>query len=191
MNLVYPLILGSKSPRRKEILEKAGFEFSIDAKDTEESYPAELPKTEVAAFLAEKKAKAFIEDPQYQNKIVLTADTTVLIDGVLLEKPLNDQEAFDMLRKLSGRTHQVISAFAILHKGEISTFSDETLVTFSPLSDEDIHSYIKNHQPFDKAGAYGIQEGIGLTHITQLKGSYFTVMGLAIHQVYQVLMQLK
>ncbi len=191
MNLSYPLILGSKSPRRKEILEKSGFQFSVEAKDTEESYPDDLPKTEVAAFLSEKKAKAFLRDSSYENKIVLTADTTVLIDGILLEKPQNDREAFEMLRKLSGRTHQVISGFSILFNGKISSYSDETLVSFSQLRDEDINNYIQEHRPFDKAGAYGIQEGIGLTHITRLEGSYFTVMGLAIHKVYQALAQMQ
>ncbi len=190
MNLSYPLILGSKSPRRKEILEKAGFQFSTEAKDTEENYADDLPKTEVASFLSEKKAKAFMGDSRYDDKIILTADTTVLIDGTLLEKPQGDQEAFEMLSKLSGRTHQVISGFAVLFKGKISTYSDETLVTFSQISDADIHTYIKEHQPFDKAGAYGIQEGIGLTHISRLEGSYFTVMGLAIHKVYQALAKL-
>ncbi|WP_296621820.1 nucleoside triphosphate pyrophosphatase, partial [Marivirga sp.] len=105
MNLNYPLILGSKSPRRKEILTKAGFEFTTEAKDTEESYPQDMPHTEVAAFLAEKKAKAFAEDERYKNKIILTADTTVLIDNELLEKPQDEDEAFSMLSKLSGRAH--------------------------------------------------------------------------------------
>ena len=109
MNLNYPLILGSKSPRRQEILTKAGFQFSTEVRDTEESFPAKMPRTEVAAFLAEKKAKAFAADGQYAHKIILTADTTVLIDNELLEKPQNEEEAFQMLSKLSGRAHQVIS----------------------------------------------------------------------------------
>ncbi|PTB97546.1 septum formation protein Maf [Marivirga lumbricoides] len=191
MNLAYPLILGSKSPRRKEILEKAGFQFTAEAKDTEETYPSDLPLKEVAAFLAEKKAKAFLADKKYADKIILTADTTVLIDNQLLEKPQDAIEAFAMLKKLSGRKHQVVSGFCLLHKGEIIKFSDETIVHFSTMEDEVIHEYIKNHQPFDKAGAYGIQEGIGLTHIDKLEGSYFTVMGLPIHLVYKALRALK
>ncbi|MBK6265071.1 septum formation protein Maf [Marivirga sp. S37H4] len=187
MNLAYPLILGSKSPRRKEILQKAGFQFSTEAKDTEESYPDDLPKTEVAAFLSEKKANAFLGNSSYDNKIVLTADTTVLIDGMLLEKPKDAPEAFAMLKKLSGRKHQVISGFAILCNGEVTSYSDETLVHFSEINDQEIENYIKKHQPFDKAGAYGIQEGLGLTHIDRLEGSYFTVMGLPIHLVYKAL----
>ncbi|WP_340152191.1 Maf family protein [uncultured Marivirga sp.] len=187
MNLSYPLILGSKSPRRKEILTKAGFEFTAEAKDTEESYPEDMPHNEVAAFLAEKKAKAFAEDAQYSDKIILTADTTVLIDNELLEKPLDENEAFSMLSKLSGRAHQVVSGFCVLQNGEFEKYSDETLVYFNPIEEKIICDYIRNHKPFDKAGAYGIQEGIGLTHIEKLEGSYFTVMGLPIHKVYQAL----
>ena len=187
MNLNYPLILGSKSPRRKEILTKAGFEFTTEAKDTEESYPVDMPHTEVAAFLAEKKAKAFAEDEKYTNKIILTADTTVLIDNELLEKPQNEEEAFSMLSKLSGRAHQVVSGFCVLLNGKFEKYSDETLVYFNPIEEEVIWDYIRHHKPFDKAGAYGIQEGIGLTHIEKLEGSYFTVMGLPIHKVYQAL----
>jgi septum formation protein len=187
MNLNYPLILGSKSPRRKEILTKAGFEFSTEAKDTEESYPEDMPHTEVASFLAEKKAKAFAEDEKYTDKIILTADTTVLIDNELLEKPQDEEEAFSMLSKLSGRAHQVVSGFCVLHNGKFEKYSDETLVYFNPIEEEVIWDYILNHKPFDKAGAYGIQEGIGLTHIEKLEGSYFTVMGLPIHKVYQAL----
>lgn len=187
MNLTYPLILGSKSPRRKEILEKAGFRFTTQVKDTDETYPAALPKTAVAAFLAEKKAQAFLEDKNYHNCILLTADTTVLIDGELLEKPQTEQEAYEMLSKLSGRKHQVISAFCTLFNGQLKSESDTTWVYFNAMDEQVIWDYIKNHQPFDKAGAYGIQEGIGLTHIEKLEGSYFTVMGLPIHKVYQAL----
>ncbi len=187
MNLAYPLILGSKSPRRKEILQKAGFQFTTESLDTAEDYPAALPKNEVAAYLARLKAEAFLAKGTYIDKIVLTADTTVLIDGKLLEKPANAGEAAQMLTILSGRTHEVISACAILHHGEINHFSDSTLVTFGQMQEAIINNYIKVHQPFDKAGSYGIQEGIGLTHIQKLEGSYFTVMGLPIHKVYNAL----
>jgi len=187
MNLAYPLILGSKSPRRKEILEKAGFQFSTESLDTAENYPEDLPKKQVAAYLAELKAKAFLKKGGYENKLILTADTTVLIDDVLLEKPANADESKEMLKALSGRTHEVVSAFTILHKNEIKSFSDSTYVTFGELEDEVIDQYILEHKPFDKAGSYGIQEGIGLTHIQELRGSYFTVMGLPIHKVYQQL----
>lgn len=187
MNLAYPLILGSKSPRRKEILEKAGFLFSSESLDTAENYPEDLPKNKVAAYLAELKAAAFLKKGGYEDKLILTADTTVLIDDVLLEKPADADESKEMLKALSGRTHEVVSAFTILHKNEIKSFSDSTYVTFGKLEDEVIDQYIIEHRPFDKAGSYGIQEGIGLTHIQELKGSYFTVMGLPIHKVYQQL----
>ncbi|WNB18327.1 Maf family protein [Marivirga arenosa] len=187
MNLNYPLILGSKSPRRKEILERAGFHFITEAKDTEESFPTDMPHNEVAAFLAEKKAKAFSNNDAYYDKIILTADTTVLINNELLEKPANQEEAFEMLSKLSGNVHQVVSGFSILFNDEIQKYSDETLVYFRAVEEDVIWDYIKTHKPFDKAGAYGIQEGLGLTHIEKLEGSYFTVMGLPIHKVYQAL----
>lgn len=187
MNLPYPLILGSKSPRRKEILEKAGFSFATESLDTPEDYPEELPKKEVAAYLAVRKARAFLNTKTYENSIILTADTTVLIDNLLIEKPTDFDDAKRMLNILSDRTHEVISAFAILYKNEILSFSDSTLVSFSRLSEAEIERYIKRHKPYDKAGAYGIQEGLGLTHIHKLQGSYFTVMGLPIHKVYQQL----
>lgn len=189
MNLAYPLILGSKSPRRKEILEKAGFQFSIESLDTAENYSDQMPKNEVAAFLAETKAKAFSGKVSYQNKIILTADTTVLVDNQLLEKPQDEADAKRMLSTLSGKQHLVISAFSILLNGKIKTFTDTTKVSFSEMNEQEIINYIKQHKPFDKAGAYGIQEGIGLTHIYQLEGSYFTVMGLPIHRVYKELLQ--
>jgi len=188
MNLAYPLILGSKSPRRKEILEKAGFQFSVKSLDTEEHYGAEIPKNEVAAFLAKVKAKAFLGEAEYEDKLILTADTTVLLDNQLLEKPQDADDAFRMLNLLSGKQHEVVSAFSILWKGQINTYTDTTKVRFSNLKKEEILAYIEVHQPYDKAGAYGIQEGIGLTHIQQLEGSYFTVMGLPIHKVYQQLL---
>lgn len=188
MNLIYPLILGSKSPRRKEILEKAGFQFTTHVKNTAEDYDPKMEKTEVAAYLSEIKAKAFQSDEAYADKIILTADTTVLLDNELLEKPQDAEDAFRMLSLLSGRQHEVISAFSILYKGEIKTISDSTKVYFSDISEAEIRNYIKQHQPYDKAGAYGIQEGIGLTHIFKLEGSYFTVMGLSIHKVYQALL---
>jgi septum formation protein len=187
MNLAYPLILGSKSPRRKEILEKAGFQFTIESLDTEENYADDLYKNEVAGYLAEVKANAFLGKPAYHNKLILTADTTVLLDNQLLEKPADPSDAHRMLSLLSGRHHQVTSAFSILLNEEIKTYADTTEVFFAPLTEEEISNYIKLHKPFDKAGAYGIQEGIGLTHIHELVGSYFTVMGLPIHKVYQEL----
>lgn len=185
MNLNYPLILASKSPRRKEILEKAGFIFSVQTADTEEDYPTTLAKREIAIYLAEKKARAFLNT--VKDEIVITADTTVIIDNEILEKPKDAQEAKSMLKKLSAKRHEVVTGVAILKDGKISSFSDTTFVYFNEMSDAVIADYILNHQPFDKAGSYGIQEGIGLTHIERLEGSYFTVMGLPIHKIYQAL----
>ena len=189
MNLAYPLILGSKSPRRKEILSKAGFNFTAISLDTAENYSPQLDKRTVAAYLAELKAIAFKDKVEYEDKIVITADTTVLLEDQLLEKPADSQDAERMLGLLSGKQHEVISAFSILWKGNIQTFTDRTKVYFSEISAKDIKHYVEVHKPFDKAGAYGIQEGIGLTHIYKLEGSYFTVMGLPIHKVYTALKQ--
>lgn len=185
MNLKYPLILASKSPRRQEILQKAGIAFSLQSKDTDEDFPASMPVENVARFLAEKKAEAFRQD--LNGQIVLTADTTVLIDKQILNKPADAAEATDMLHLLSGRSHRVISGACLLHESRKISFDDTTEVFFRQLSHKEIDHYIKNYQPFDKAGSYGIQEWIGLVGIEKIVGSYFTVMGLPIHKVYKQL----
>lgn len=183
MNLPYPLILASKSPRRREILEKAGFTFESVSRDVDESFPEDMPKHEVAVYLALKKLKSF--DGEYANHIILCSDTTVLLDDELLEKPADAAEAKQMLQKLSGRKHAVITGVAFRWNDQYHHFDDTTEVYFNKMTDAEIAHYINIHQPYDKAGAYGIQEGIGLTHIEKLVGSYFTVMGLPIHKVYQ------
>lgn len=187
MNLRYPLLLASKSPRRKEILERAGYQFDILPSHIEETFPEDLPKNEVGEYLAQEKAKSFIGRSDAEGKLILASDTTVLIQNELLEKPADAQEAFEMLHKLSGQVHEVITGIALLHDGQITSASDTTKVFFSPIPEKLIWQYIEEHKPFDKAGAYGIQEGLGLTHIERLEGSYFTVMGLPIHKVYQLL----
>ncbi len=184
MNLKYPLILASKSPRRQELLRMAGIPFSLQTKDTDESYPAELEAHSVARFLSEKKAAAFrgeIDDQQ----ILLTSDTTVLVDTQVLGKPENEKEALAMLQLLSGRSHKVVSAASLLHKNNIISFDDTTEVFFRTLKEEEIMYYIEHYKPFDKAGAYGIQEWIGMVGIEKIEGSYYNVMGLPVHKVYQ------
>ena len=185
MNLKYPLILASKSPRRQEILQKAGIAFSVQSKDTDEGFPASMPVEKVARFLAEKKAEAFLQE--LNEQIVLTADTTVLVDKQILNKPSDAAEAADMLQMLSGRSHRVISGACLLHGEQKISFDDTTEVFFRPLSRKEISHYIEHYQPFDKAGSYGIQEWIGLIGIEKIVGSYFTVMGLPIHKVYEQL----
>lgn len=185
MNLRYPLILASKSPRRQELLQQAGFSFQVQSRETDESFPAEMDPEKVARYLAEKKAAAF--SGATGNGLLLTADTTVLVDNQILNKPANREEATAMLRMLSGRNHQVISGACLLHQGKSISFDDKTEVYFREINEEEIAYYIDTYQPYDKAGAYGIQEWIGLVAIERIAGSFYTVMGLPIHQVYHQL----
>ncbi len=187
MKLTRPLILASGSPRRAEILANAGFTFTKIVKPTDESFPASMPLEEVPVFLAEQKLSEFKED--YNDSLVLCADTVVILNEEIMNKPANAQEAKGMLRSLSGSKHSVVTGVAIKTKGYKRSFADSCEVTFDTLSDEEIDYYIKECRPFDKAGAYGIQDFIGMAKIPRLEGSYFTVMGLPIHLVYQELKQ--
>lgn len=180
-----PIILGSSSPRRQYLMQQAGFEFTIQKPDVDEDFPNDMPVENVAKFLAEKKAKAlasFID-----NHIVVTADTVVIIDQSILNKPTDFNEAFDMLQMLSGRTHHVRTGVCITYQKEKVLFDDVTVVTFSKLTKKEIEYYIHQHKPFDKAGAYGAQDFIGMIGIGKIEGSYFNVMGLPIHRVYRVI----
>lgn len=183
MNLKYPLILASKSPRRQELLRQAGIPFIIQTKDTDEDFPADMPVNMVARFLAEKKAEAF--SAHSEDHIILTADTTVVVEEMVLNKPADAKEAAEMLRMLSGRSHRVISAACILHRQQGISFDDTTEVFFRQLTNSEIEHYIQEYKPFDKAGSYGIQEWIGLIGIEKIIGSFYTVMGLPVHKVYQ------
>lgn len=179
------LILGSGSPRRKEILENAGFEFEVEVKPTDESFDPNLKPEEIPVFLAEQKLKEFGES--YDEKIVLCADTVVVLDGQILNKPENEQEATEMLKALSGKAHEVITGVAFKTGGTVQRFYDTCLVDFEELSATEIAYYIKTCLPFDKAGAYGIQDFIGMIGVKSLQGSFYTVMGLPIHLVYKKL----
>lgn len=185
MNLKYPLILASKSPRRQELLRQAGIPFSVQSKDTDEDFPADMPVDRVARYLAEIKAEAFRSESS--DHIILTADTTVLVDDIILNKPADVEEATHMLRMLSGRSHRVISGVCLLTAQQRISFDDTTEVFFRQLTNAEIARYIAEYQPFDKAGSYGIQEWIGLIGIEKIIGSYYTVMGLPVHRVYQEL----
>jgi septum formation protein len=179
------LILASNSPRRKEILSNAGFEFSVLVKEIDENFPIEMPVIEVPAYLASKKADSFSNE--ISENIVLTADTIVAIDNLILNKPTDEKGAKDMLLKLSGKKHVVHTGFCILTKNGKKSFVDTTEVWFKQLTDNEIDYYIKTCKPFDKAGAYGVQDFIGMIGIDKIEGSYFTVMGLPIHRVYEEL----
>ena len=180
------IYLGSKSPRRKELMTGMGIDFTLRTKDTDENYPNTLPVQEVALYVANKKANAIIQDLK-EEELILCADTVVIIDNQILGKPTSETHAVIMLEKLSGKTHQVITGVVIASKEKTVSFSTCTNVTFRNLSKEEIEHYVHNYQPLDKAGAYGIQEWIGYTAVTCIEGSYFNVVGLPTLEVYQAL----
>ena len=185
MPLKRPLIVASSSPRRQYLMKEAGFDFTVEKPEVDESFPSELPAEQVAKYLAEKKAEFF--RLAMNNEIVLTADTVVILQNKILNKPDNRNEAFDMLTKLSGNTHLVMTGVCIISKEKEISFEDTTEVTFVSLTREEIEFYIDNYKPFDKAGAYGAQDWIGMIAIEKIVGSYFNVMGLPVHKVYQQL----
>lgn len=185
----YNIILASGSPRRKELLGGLGIEFRQWVLDgIDESYPDTLPAEEVAQFIAHKKSEAYLSN-MTANDLVITADTIVVVDdgsgkSVILGKPHSKDDAVTMLKMLSGKAHKVITGCCITTKDRQRAFSVSTDVTFKQLSDEEITYYIDTYRPFDKAGAYGIQEWIGYIGVTGLNGSYFNVMGFPIQRIY-------
>jgi septum formation protein len=176
-------ILASRSPRRQQLLSELGLKFEIRIKDFNEEYPDDLTGSEIAEFLAYKKARYF-EGEISDNDIVITADTIVWCCNNVLDKPSGYNEAFEILRTISGKTHDVITGVTFFSNFGDHTFSETTKVTFAQLSDEEIDFYIKEFKPYDKAGAYGIQEWIGQAGITSIEGSYFNVMGLPVQKLY-------
>lgn len=179
------LILASSSPRRQYLMREAGFSFTVEKPNSDEAYPPELPVTEVARYLAAKKAESF--RIQIHDEVVLTADTVVILDNQILNKPENRLQAVEMLKQLSGRTHLVMTGVCIISAGREISFDDTTEVTFAQLSEEEIIYYVDTHKPYDKAGSYGAQDFIGMIGIEKIHGSYFNVMGLPIHKVYHIL----
>lgn len=177
------LILASSSPRRQYLMKEAGFQFRIEKPDVEESWPADLPIHHVARYLAEKKAEYF--RPSMKNEVIVAADTVVIIDDTIVNKPEDRAEAIRMLTALSGRTHIVMTGVCIISREREESFEDTTLVTFQDLTQDEIAHYVDNFRPYDKAGAYGAQDWIGMVAIQKIEGSYFNVMGLPIHLVYQ------
>lgn len=184
------LILGSKSPRRQELLKEIGFEFEIRSKDTDESFPECLNVKDVAEFVAVKKANALLPT-LLDDEIILCADTIVTIDDCILGKPENKEHAILMLERLSGRDHQVITGISICSSEKKVQFSVVTNVFFHPLSGSTIEHYVKTFQPYDKAGAYGIQEWIGHVAVKRIEGSYNNVVGLPTHEVFLALQEFK
>lgn len=185
----YKLILGSGSPRRKLFLEELGLDFEVRPKSVKEIYPEHLQGREISEYLAQLKATPFKQELQ-PKEIVLTSDTVVWHNGASLAKAANAQEAFEMLRTLSGDWHEVVTSVCFTTMELQKTVSAITEVKFKEFSDEEINYYIEQCQPFDKAGAYGIQEWIGKIGISEIKGSYTNVVGLPTHLVYETLMNL-
>ncbi len=183
------IILASGSPRRQELLKKLGLEFKIEVKSVYEIYPSALKKEEITNYLAKLKVSAF-ENQLKPSDILITADTIVWLNNKPLEKPKNHQQAVEMLKQLSNTSHEVITSVCIKTLQEEKLFFDETTVHFKKLSDEEINFYVDTYKPFDKAGAYGIQEWIGYIGVTKIEGSYFNVMGLPVQKLYEELLKM-
>lgn len=185
----YRLILASRSPRRKQLMDELGLKFEVIVRDYEEQYPGDLKGEEIALFLANGKADLF-RSALNDNEIVITADTIVWCRQKVLGKPAGEKDAFKMIRELSGTTHEVITGVVLLSQKGKRSFSETTRVTFDKLTDNEIEYYIEKCRPFDKAGAYGIQEWIGIAGCSRVEGSYFNVVGLPVHRLYRELLDL-
>ena len=187
LNHTEPLhvILGSQSPRRRELMAGLDIPFSCVTIDADESYPAELKAGDIPLYISRAKARAYACELK-DNDLLITSDTIVWLKGEMLGKPQDEEEAKAMLARLSGQTHEVYTAVCFADKnGELETWVDCTKVTFNTLSEEDIDYYISKYRPLDKAGAYGVQEWIGYVGVTRMEGSYFNVMGFPICHVYE------
>lgn len=185
----FQIVLGSQSPRRKELLSLMNIDFRVDVQEVEESYPENLTPVEIATHIASKKAKAF--KGLSANELLITADTIVAQHQHILGKPTDAAHAKEMIQQLAGNTHEVITAVAFQYQSQLITFHDCTKVYMNPLSEAEINHYIENYKPYDKAGAYGIQEWIGLVAIQKIEGSYTNVMGLPTEKLYQALQKIK
>lgn len=179
----YNYILASKSPRRQELLTSLGINFEVLINDADESYPENLTREEIPVYLAEMKALHFANALK-ENDLLITADTIVWFNGEVLGKPANHEEAVQTLQKLSGNDHQVITGICLSNKHKQKSFFSVSNVRFKELSLSEIEYYVSEYKPFDKAGAYGIQEWIGYIGITHMEGSFYNIMGLPIQQLY-------
>jgi len=180
------IILASQSPRRQELLKSLDINFEIEARPVDEVFPDHLKKEQVVIYLAELKAASFQKGIE-ENTIVITSDTIVCYQNEILGKPKDADDAFQMISKLSGGKHSVITGVNLLSKNKSKAFFSETIAHFDDLSNEEINYYIEEYKPYDKAGAYGIQEWIGKIGINKIEGCYFNVMGLPLHRLYQEL----
>lgn len=182
------VVLASKSPRRKQLMEGLAIHFTVRTLEVDESFDPALQRQDIPLYLARKKALAFREH-MASNELIITADTVVWVNDHVLNKPESETEALEMLRELSGNVHHVYTGVSLLTQEKQHTFFDETRVFFRDLSEEEMLFYVRHYQPYDKAGAYGAQEFIGYVGIDRLEGSYFNVMGLPVHKVYEALQQ--
>lgn len=186
----YKLILASASPRRQQLMKDAGFTFEVRLKNVEEKYPQELHLENVPEYLSKVKASAFREELK-ADEVLITADTVVCIHDRILGKPADRKEAISMLQELSGNCHLVVTGVSVTTRTEQLSFSSRTDVFFKHLSNEEIEFYVDTYKPFDKAGAYGIQEWIGYIGIERIEGSFYNVMGLPIQKLYETLRKLQ
>lgn len=180
----FPIILASKSPRRHELLKLMGFNFSVELKEVDETYPEGLRPAEIAQYVSAKKANAF---GSVKDKIVITADTIVALDLEILGKPANKAHAQEMLHKLAGRRHEVYTGVTLLSSEQTISFYDVTEVYCKEVSEREIDYYIDHYKPYDKAGSYGVQDWWGLTVVKRIHGSYTNVMGLPTEKLYEVM----
>ena len=184
----FKIILASRSPRRQQLLLELGLKFDVVIKEYKEIYPEGLTGEEIARYVAHEKAACFKNDLS-DNEIVITADTIVWCNNKVLGKPLNHKDAERILIEISGNTHEVITGVSLLSRSKELTFSDSTKVTFEPMTSKEISYYIDKYKPYDKAGAYGIQEWIGIIACSHIDGSYFNVVGLPVQKLYKELIR--
>ncbi|MCR5645183.1 MAG: Maf family protein [Bacteroidales bacterium] len=186
----YKVVLASKSPRRQELLRGMGVKFITLTKETPEDYPA-MPFKKVPEYLSRQKSLAFTDEELPENYLLITADTVVIAENEILGKPTDKADALRMLQLLSGKAHHVVTGVTVRSKDGMKTFAATSKVTFATLDPEEMEHYVDQYQPYDKAGAYGIQEWIGYVGISGLQGSFYNVMGLPTHKLYQTLKEFK
>lgn len=179
----YHIVLASRSPRRQQLLCEMGIEFTVIQRDFDESFPEGLDGREIAAYIAKQKAQS-LKNELKGNEIIITADTVVWSNNKVLGKPADENEAVEMLKEISGKTHEVITGVSMISREKETDFTEVTKVTFEPMTEDEIAYYASVYKPLDKAGAYGIQEWIGLIACSRIEGSYFNVVGLPVHRVY-------
>ena len=185
----YDIVLASASPRRHALLKELGIDFRVEVRPVDEAYPADLSEEEIAIFLSQLKADSFSEESFANNELIITADTIVCLDGRVLGKPTTHEDAFKILSVLSGKKHRVITGMCIKTIERQLNFAVNTDVYFKDLSADEINYYIEHYKPFDKAGAYGIQEWIGYIGIEKIEGSFYNVMGLPVFRLYEELLK--